>query len=48
MDKQRKDDQLELTYNSSVPIWDMTLPEVMDDREGWQERVRDIHADGMT
>ena len=22
------------------------LPEAMDDREGWQERVRDIHADG--
>ena len=24
------------------------LPEVMDDREGWQERVRDIRADGVT
>ena len=24
------------------------LPEAMDDREGWQERVRDIHADSMT
>ena len=23
-------------------------PEVMDDREGWQERVRDIRADGVT
>ena len=24
------------------------LPEAMNDREGWQERVRDIPADGMT
>ena len=24
------------------------LPEAMDDREGWWERVRDIHADGAT
>ena len=24
------------------------LPEAMDDREGWRERVRDIHADGAT
>ena len=24
------------------------LPETMDDREGWRERVRDIRADGMT
>ena len=24
------------------------LPEVMDDREGWQERVRDIRADSAT
>ena len=24
------------------------LPEAMDDREGWQERVRDIRADGTT
>ena len=24
------------------------LLEAMDNREGWQERVRDIHADGMT
>ena len=24
------------------------LPEAMNDREGWQERVRDICADGMT
>ena len=24
------------------------LPEAMDDREGWQERVRDIRADSVT
>ena len=24
------------------------LPETMDDREGWRERVRDIRADGVT
>ena len=24
------------------------LPEAVDDREGWRERVRDIHADGTT
>ena len=24
------------------------LPEVMDDKEGWQVRVRDIHADSVT
>ena len=24
------------------------LPEVMKDREGWRERLRDIHADGTT
>ena len=24
------------------------IPEAMDDREGWRERVRDIRADGMT
>ena len=38
MDEQRQDDQLEATYSSSVPIWDVALPEdlpeAMDDREG--------------
>ena len=24
------------------------LPEAMNDREMWQERIRDIHADGTT
>ena len=50
MDEQRLDDQLEPTYTSSVPIQDgpEDLPEAMDDREGWRERVRDIRADCTT
>ena len=44
---QRQDDQLGLTYNSSVPILE-GLPEAMDDREGCWERVREIRADGAT
>ena len=42
-----QDDQLELTYNSSVPIKDSIddLPEAMDGIEGCWERVRDIRAD---
>ena len=40
MDEQRHDDQLETTYSSSVP-------ESMDNGEGWRERVRDIRADGV-
>ena len=37
MDPQRKDDQLEPIYNSSVPIQDVawkTPPGAMDDRDG--------------
>ena len=48
---QRHDDQLEPTYSSSVPIIGCIpedLPEAMDDREGWWERVRDFRADGVT
>ena len=51
MDEQKQNDQLEPTYNSSVPIQDVALknlPEAMDDREGWREWVRDIRADGAT
>ena len=51
IDEQRQDDQLEPTYSSSLPIWDVAqedLPEAMDDREGWRERDRDIGVDGMT
>ena len=50
MDEQKQDDQLEHTYNCSVPIQDVDedLPETMDGREGCRERVRDIRADGVT
>ena len=51
MAKQRQDDQLKPIYSSSVKIRNCSpedLPEAMDDREEWQERVWDIHADGMT
>ena len=34
MDKQKQDDQLELTYNSSVLIHDVDLLEAMNNREG--------------
>ena len=38
-------------HSNSVPIGDVVLkdlPEAMDDRERWRERVRDICADGAT
>ena len=47
----RQDDQLEHTSSSYVRIRDValkTLPEVMNDREKWRERVRDICACGTT
>ena len=46
MEEERQNDQLEPTYNSSVLIEDRKG--AMDDREGWQERVREIHAGGAT
>ena len=51
MNEWRQEDQLEPTYNISVPIQDVALktpPEAMDDREEWQESVREIHVDGVT
>ena len=50
MAEQRQDDQLEPTYNSSDDAGcDLVdLPELMDDREGWRERVRDIRPDSAT
>ena len=50
MDGQRQDDQLEPTYSSSVPMRDVALRPC---RKQWTigracERVRDIHADGVT
>ena len=45
------DNQLEHTYTSYVRIQDVTLedlPEAMNDREKWRERVRDVRASGTT
>ena len=51
MDEQRQDNQLEPIYNSSVLILDVAfedLPGAMVDRDGWWERVREIHAGSAT
>ena len=48
---QKQDDQHELTFISYVRIRDVALkdlPEAMNDREKWRERVRDIRASGTT
>ena len=42
---QKQDDQLELTYSNYVRTQDVTL---MNDREKWRGRVRDIRAGGTT
>ena len=47
----KQDDQLEHTYSSYVRKRDVDpedLPEAMNDREKWRERVRDIRACGTT
>ena len=52
MTEQKQDDQLEHTYIQQ--LYEDTgcspedLPEVMNDREKWRERVRDIRASGAT
>ena len=52
MAKQKQDDQIEHTYIQQ--LWEDTrcspedLPEAMNDREKWRERVRDIRASGTT
>ena len=51
MAEQKQGDQVEPTYSSSVWIRDVALsnlPEAMNDREEWRERVRDIRAGGTT
>ena len=51
MAEQKQDNQFEPTYSSYVRIWDVALrnlPEAINDREEWQERVRDIRAGGTT
>ena len=47
MAEQRQDDQLEPTY-TDTGCSSEDLPKAMDDREEWRERVRNIHADGVT
>ena len=40
-----------LSLPGSLRLWSgipEDLQEAMDDREGWRERVRKIHADGAT
>ena len=47
MAKQKQDDQLEHTYSSYIRDTGCSpedLPEVMNDRENWWARVRDIRA----
>ena len=44
----KQDDQLEHTYRSYVGIRDVALPEAMNDREEWRERVSYIRAGGTT
>ena len=51
MAEQKQDDQLEhiiqqLCEDTGYSPED--LPEAMNDREKWRERVRDIHAGGTT
>ena len=51
MDEQRQDDQLEvyiqqLCANTGCSLED--LSGAMDDKDGWQERVREIHAGSAT
>ena len=51
MAEQKQDDQLEHTYSSYVRIRDCNpedLPEAINYRETWRERVRDIRASGTT
>ena len=50
MSKQKQDDQLEHTYSSYVRTGcnPEDLPEAMNNREKWRERVRDIRAGGTT
>ena len=47
MAEQKQDDQLEHTYSTYVRIRE-DLPEEVNDREKWRERVRDIRASGTT
>ena len=48
---QKQEDQHEHTFSNYVRIQDVVpkdLPEAMNDREKWRERVRDIRATSTT
>ena len=48
-DEQVLYDLLELIYSSCVDTGcSLDLPEAMDDRDEWQERVKEIRASGTT
>ena len=48
MAKQKQDDQLEQQLCEDTGCSPEDQPEAMNDREKWQERVRDIRASGTT
>ena len=52
MDEQKQDGRPARTYTQKLSTDTGCSPEdlseVMDDKEGWRERVRDIRADGVT
>ena len=47
MDEQKQDKQLEQTALCQAGCNLENLPEAMDDRDMWRERVREIRADGV-
>ena len=51
MAEQKQDDQLEPTYKQLCEDTECNpddLPEAMNERDEWQERIRDIRAGGTT
>ena len=52
MAKQKQDEQLEHTYIQQLcentGCSPENLPEAINDRKKWRERVKDIHVGGMT
>ena len=50
MDEQKQDNQREPIYNSCADTGCSLedLPRAMDNRDRWQERVREICSDGAT
>ena len=48
MAEQKQGGQLKPTSSSCVRVWGVDMPEAMNNKKGWRERVRDIPADGQT